>query len=327
MANEYIQDFAFRQISQAVMATANSVANSNGESSIFDVVRRKWGKMQDVIQGFTSPLKRRSMYEELTEQVWPNEHIEMSRLVHRGLGHNFLLCHLSNPTWCDYCGDFIWGVYKQCLRCHTCQYTCHQQCLQAVTLNCKSISDDGCEVATSRTPSPSDPPSHLETSLSEGKPGCARTASANGNSSTNAVTSQVPQGHSESVPDFHNIVPGENGEIDTGSSVVHSDFIYDYAGTPKVTRLPSHHLSRSSSDGYFAGLAPHAPHAPHTNTNSGLTLPSSHGQRSTSSPQCTLTPANRLSGSAQEANIQTCTSGQTLLKTAVLNAALDGSIA
>ncbi|VDI66719.1 Hypothetical predicted protein, partial [Mytilus galloprovincialis] len=45
-----------------------------------------------------------------------------ARLQHSELktkGHDFVLQHLSNPTWCDECGDFIWGLYKQCLRCRT----------------------------------------------------------------------------------------------------------------------------------------------------------------------------------------------------------------
>lgn len=34
-----------------------------------------------------------------------------------GRGHKFVVVHLKSPTWCDKCGDFIWGVYKQCLCC------------------------------------------------------------------------------------------------------------------------------------------------------------------------------------------------------------------
>ena len=34
-----------------------------------------------------------------------------------GRGHRFVVVHLKSPTWCDKCGDFIWGVYKQCLCC------------------------------------------------------------------------------------------------------------------------------------------------------------------------------------------------------------------
>ncbi|GAA6078292.1 ras association domain-containing protein 1-like isoform X1 [Tachysurus ichikawai] len=34
-----------------------------------------------------------------------------------GEGHDFLPCSHAQPTWCDLCGDFIWGVYKQSLRC------------------------------------------------------------------------------------------------------------------------------------------------------------------------------------------------------------------
>ena len=32
-------------------------------------------------------------------------------------GHRFISANLSQPTWCDKCGDFIWGIYKQCLIC------------------------------------------------------------------------------------------------------------------------------------------------------------------------------------------------------------------
>ena len=36
-----------------------------------------------------------------------------------GKGHSFQPLQLNAPTWCDQCGDFIWGVYKQCLRCQS----------------------------------------------------------------------------------------------------------------------------------------------------------------------------------------------------------------
>jgi len=35
----------------------------------------------------------------------------------RTRGHCFISASLRSPTWCDRCGDFIWGVYKQCLIC------------------------------------------------------------------------------------------------------------------------------------------------------------------------------------------------------------------
>lgn len=52
------------------------------------------------------------------------DHIEMAHFGHVELlikGHDFVLQQLSNPTWCDECGDFIWGLYKHCLRCR-CKY-------------------------------------------------------------------------------------------------------------------------------------------------------------------------------------------------------------
>ncbi|XP_030633307.1 ras association domain-containing protein 1-like [Chanos chanos] len=53
-----------------------------------------------------------------------------------GEGHNFQPCSHAHPTWCDLCGDFIWGVYKQSLRCSNCRFTCHYRCRALIKLNC-----------------------------------------------------------------------------------------------------------------------------------------------------------------------------------------------
>lgn len=33
------------------------------------------------------------------------------------IGHDFQPYRQTHPTWCDLCGDFIWGLYKQSLCC------------------------------------------------------------------------------------------------------------------------------------------------------------------------------------------------------------------
>ncbi|VDM69405.1 unnamed protein product, partial [Strongylus vulgaris] len=45
---------------------------------------------------------------------------------------------LMHPTWCDKCGDFIWGLLKQASKCENCNYTCHTRCRELVTLECRS---------------------------------------------------------------------------------------------------------------------------------------------------------------------------------------------
>jgi len=69
-------------------------------------------------------------------------------------GHRFISANLSQPTWCDKCGDFIWGVYKQCLICTSMlalfflllvvrlsQYFCHNHLQKHLLTVCTFLSD------------------------------------------------------------------------------------------------------------------------------------------------------------------------------------------
>ncbi len=59
------------------------------------------------------------------------EHIELQQMdgfswtgqPEAGKGHDFKQVQLKNSTWCDKCGDFIWGIYKQCLVCKSKYFT------------------------------------------------------------------------------------------------------------------------------------------------------------------------------------------------------------
>lgn len=53
-----------------------------------------------------------------------------------GSGHDFQPFGYTHLTWCDLCGEFIWGVYKQSLRCTNCNYTCHYRCRPFIQLDC-----------------------------------------------------------------------------------------------------------------------------------------------------------------------------------------------
>ncbi|CAN9512000.1 unnamed protein product [Ophioblennius macclurei] len=71
-------------------------------------------------------------------------------LEEKGEGHNFQPCSHAQPTWCDLCGDFIWGLYKQSLRCANCKFTCHYRCRALIRLDCSwersSAADSTCAV-------------------------------------------------------------------------------------------------------------------------------------------------------------------------------------
>ncbi|MEQ2218909.1 hypothetical protein XENOCAPTIV_009842 [Xenoophorus captivus] len=54
------------------------------------------------------------------------------------VGHAFQPYSYAHLTWCDLCGDFIWGLYKQSLRCANCSYTCHYRCRPFIQLACST---------------------------------------------------------------------------------------------------------------------------------------------------------------------------------------------
>ncbi|RVE73438.1 hypothetical protein OJAV_G00046860 [Oryzias javanicus] len=56
----------------------------------------------------------------------------------KGEGHDFQPCSHAQPTWCDLCGEFIWGLYKQSLQCVNCKFTCHYRCRALIRLDCSS---------------------------------------------------------------------------------------------------------------------------------------------------------------------------------------------
>ncbi|XP_071083446.1 ras association domain-containing protein 1-like isoform X1 [Haliotis cracherodii] len=186
MAREYFEDIYIQEV-EKVMAAANSVSGNCSESTspdIFNAIKRRIVKVQanigqnykNVMQGIGLQLKKRNDSRSndddthvlnLANSCFYQEHIEMESIDSEGRlgrGHDFVTCQLTNPTWCDKCGDFIWGLYKECLRCKNCQYTCHHNCVGSVTLDCTSVSQG--------SPNGEDTPktgSAAETSLSQPK--------------------------------------------------------------------------------------------------------------------------------------------------------------
>lgn len=73
--------------------------------------------VKDFISNFVNrkgAKKRASLKRSVTTE---NVTDEKAAVRHVGRGHSFVSCHLRNPTWCDCCGEFIWGLFKQCVRC------------------------------------------------------------------------------------------------------------------------------------------------------------------------------------------------------------------
>ncbi|MDP2438904.1 MAG: C1 domain-containing protein [archaeon] len=50
--------------------------------------------------------------------------------------HTLYMHHFNSPTWCLVCGQFIWGLGKQAMRCSLCKMPVHKKCLRGVRHDC-----------------------------------------------------------------------------------------------------------------------------------------------------------------------------------------------
>ena len=134
MAREFFENLIFAEMERlaASSAAANQSDVDEGNSSegdIFDAIKNGLKNYKSIFGLF--PFKRRTKSED-EQSVELQEHIEMAHLDcmddgdYQGTllraparGHDFRAQQLTNPTWCDACGNFIWGVYKQCLKCES----------------------------------------------------------------------------------------------------------------------------------------------------------------------------------------------------------------
>ena len=55
--------------------------------------------------------------------------------------HQFLPHTLLQPTWCDACKKFIYGLHKQCVRCCRCRLTVHDSCKSSCPSGCLGLDD------------------------------------------------------------------------------------------------------------------------------------------------------------------------------------------
>ncbi|CAL9704766.1 unnamed protein product [Knipowitschia caucasica] len=95
-----------------------------------------------------------SGYSHVVRLVGDRVSIETGLSEKTGRGHDFQPFRQTHPTWCDLCGDFIWGLYRQqSLRCSKCSYTCHQRCRPFIQLDC--CTDTGAPIDKPDSPSDS----------------------------------------------------------------------------------------------------------------------------------------------------------------------------
>ncbi|XP_069849568.1 ras association domain-containing protein 1-like isoform X1 [Dipodomys merriami] len=83
-------------------------------------------------------------------RIAPSPARNLARKQVLGRGHRFQPAGPATHTWCDLCGDFIWGVVRKGLQCAYCKFTCHYRCRALVCLDCCGPRDLGWDPALER---------------------------------------------------------------------------------------------------------------------------------------------------------------------------------
>ncbi|XP_053932880.1 ras association domain-containing protein 1 isoform X2 [Cuculus canorus] len=89
-----------------------------------------------------------------------------------GAGHRFEPRRRGLHTWCDLCGDFVWGGGRKSLQCRHCSFTCHYRCRALVRLDCSGPpgagdEDDGTERALEKDTNVDEPSEWEKTELDQ----------------------------------------------------------------------------------------------------------------------------------------------------------------
>lgn len=53
-----------------------------------------------------------------------------------GIEHTFKVHTYFSPTWCDFCGEFLWGIRNQGYQCKKCNMDAHKKCSKGAKKNC-----------------------------------------------------------------------------------------------------------------------------------------------------------------------------------------------
>ncbi|CAH8668575.1 unnamed protein product [Schistosoma margrebowiei] len=72
-------------------------------------------------------------------QIVLNDKIQIERQV-QVVGHNFQVHSYRSPHFCDYCGEVLFGLVRQGLRCSGCSQNFHKKCAYKIPNTCTGIS-------------------------------------------------------------------------------------------------------------------------------------------------------------------------------------------
>ncbi|GAB6025117.1 N-chimaerin, variant 2 [Chamberlinius hualienensis] len=71
--------------------------------------------------------------EDLLAEAFLNNHIDVQQYEKQ---HNFKVHNFKGLNWCDFCGNFMWGLIAQGVKCEDCGFSAHRKCSESVPNDC-----------------------------------------------------------------------------------------------------------------------------------------------------------------------------------------------
>ncbi|CAH8658228.1 unnamed protein product [Heterobilharzia americana] len=90
---------------------------------------------ENTVDGFISVSSPSDITSGCVIQIVLNDNVQIERQV-QVVGHNFQVHSYQSPHFCDYCGELLFGLVRQGLRCTGCDQNFHKKCAYKIPNTC-----------------------------------------------------------------------------------------------------------------------------------------------------------------------------------------------
>ncbi|CAH8679641.1 unnamed protein product [Schistosoma rodhaini] len=132
------KNFELGDIYLAAADVVKKLVSTRNENKLVDNITLYCNK-DNTIDGYCQVTSTSDIVSGCVIQIVLNDKIQIERQI-QVVGHNFQVHSYRSPHFCDYCGEVLFGLVRQGLRCSGCCQNFHKKCAYKIPNTCTGIS-------------------------------------------------------------------------------------------------------------------------------------------------------------------------------------------